>query len=495
MNIERSSGILLHPSSLPGSYGIGDFGPHAYAWVDFLADSGCSYWQVLPLGPTGFGDSPYQSFSSFAGNPMLISLDLLAAEELLSEEDLKSRPTFSEGRVDFSKVNIWKSEIIKKVYHHLSELTSRTEEFKDFCLEQAAWLEDFTLFMALKAEQGGVAWVDWPAPLRDRHPEALESASTRLAEKMQKITFTQFLFFKQWNALRAHMAARGIVVIGDLPIYVAEDSVDVWTRRELFQMDEQGAPSAVAGVPPDYFSETGQLWGNPLYRWEEHAREGYSWWQARIKASLNMVDILRLDHFRGFADYWAIPAGEVTAVNGRWEQGPGEAFFHALKAELGELPIIAEDLGELSPAVSKLREQFSLPGMKILQFAFDDDLEHEFLPHNYPENCVAYTGTHDNDTTRGWFESAPENERAFCKDYLKVDGSDIAWDFIRAIWGSAARLALAPMQDLLDLGTEARMNFPSSAQGNWAWRMKEGALSSDLSERIAKLNTAHNRSN
>jgi 4-alpha-glucanotransferase len=495
MKIDRSSGILLHPSSLPGPYGIGDFGLQAYRWVDFLADSGSTYWQVLPLGPTGFGDSPYQSFSSFAGNPLFISPDLLLDEGLLVDADLKDKPDFPHDKVDFALVNQWKSELLAKAYRKLVEGNVLTKEYNAFREGQASWLEDFALYMALKKEYAGVAWMDWPVSLRDREQKAIREARQTLEESIAIYVFGQFLFFRQWEKLRAYMAERDIMLIGDLPIYAAQDSADVWIKRDLFQLESNGMPSAISGVPPDYFSETGQLWGNPLYRWEKHTEEGFSWWHARIKASLNLVDILRLDHFRGFADYWSVQANEKTAVNGRWQLGPGESFFHALKKELGDLPIIAEDLGEISPIVYELRDQFSLPGMKILQFAFDDGMEHEFLPHNYPENCVAYTGTHDNDTTQGWFKSAPKNERDFSKDYLKTDGSNIARDFVQAVWGSLAKLAIAPIQDFLELDSEARMNYPSSAQGNWAWRMGEAALSKELSTRIADLNEDSGRVN
>ncbi len=495
MEISRSSGILLHPSSLPGPYGIGDFGPEAYRWIDFVAASGCAYWQILPLGPTGFGDSPYQSFSSFAGNPLFISPELLVEEELLGEEDLSEQPAFPQEKVDFAQIKRWKNEILGKAFRRFADNDAVAKDMVKFLGEESEWLSDFTLFRAIKRKHGGVAWMDWPVPLRDRNPQALKEAEQSLEEDIAYYAFGQFLFFRQWDKLRTYATEKGVTIIGDLPIYAAQDSADVWARRDLFHLDKEGKPTKVSGVPPDYFSETGQLWGNPLYRWEDHADDGFSWWLDRVKASLKMVDILRLDHFRGFADYWSVPAGETTAVNGRWEQGPGEAFFQALEAELGGLPIIAEDLGELSPAVSVLRDQFSLPGMKILQFAFVDDLEHEFLPHNYPENCVAYSGTHDNDTTRGWFDKAPDEERAFCMDYLDVKGGDIAWDFICAIWDSAAKLAIAPMQDFLNLGTEARMNYPSSAQGNWSWRMPDDTLYSSLARRIAELNTKHARLN
>jgi 4-alpha-glucanotransferase len=492
--VTRSSGILLHPSSLPSPYGIGDLGPTAFAWVDFLAEAGCSYWQLLPLGPTGFGDSPYQSFSSFAGNPLLISPDALIADKLLTHQDLLEAPVFPEDKVDFSVVNAWKSVLLTKAHQGLSANAQLNDAFANFRRQEAAWLDDYALFVAIKEEQAGVAWLDWPIPLRDREAAAITSAKARLAKQIEIIAFAQFLFFSQWVALRSHMAERGIQVIGDLPIYVAQDSVDVWTRPELFQLNTDGSPIAVAGVPPDYFSETGQLWGNPLYRWDLHAKDDFAWWRARISASLNMLDILRLDHFRGFVDYWAVPAGDSTAINGTWQQGPGESFFHALKTKFGELPIIAEDLGEISPAVFNLRDQFSLPGMKILQFAFDDGLEHDFLPHNYPQNCVAYTGTHDNDTTLGWYKSAPESERAFCDDYLKRgQGDDIAWNFIHAIWSSAANLAIAPMQDILSLDSSARMNLPSSSQGNWTWRMKTEALSPQLVNRLVQLNSSSKR--
>ncbi|MDA1330375.1 MAG: 4-alpha-glucanotransferase [Chloroflexi bacterium] len=493
MKLPRSSGILLHPTSLPGSYGIGDLGPEAYRWVDFLAEGGFTWWQLLPLGPTGFADSPYQSFSAFAGNPMLISPELLQRDGLLENGDLDSHPDFPDSKVDFAAVNEWKKALLAIAHRRVIRLPALQLEFETFKREQADWLEDYALFRAIKTEQGEGPWSNWPQGLRDRETLELEEARSRLAESIENYAFHQFLFFRQWEALRSHMQARNVQVIGDIPIYVAMDSAEVWANRNWFYLDSEGQPISVAGVPPDYFSKTGQLWGNPLYRWDKHAEQGYKWWLKRLMSTLLMVDIVRLDHFRGFAGYWAVPAGQKTAETGQWEAGPGEVFFETMREKLGELPLIAEDLGEITQAVIELRDEFDLPGMKILQFAFDDGLEHKFLPHNYAENFVAYTGTHDNDTVRGWYMSAPEAEKVFCRDYLGVDGSDIAWDMIRAVWASRANVAIAPIQDVLDLGTEARMNFPGTIGGNWDWRMPADALRPELSRRLADLNQKHDR--
>lgn len=494
MNFERASGILLHPTSLPGQYGIGTIGTEARRWVDFLADTGCGLWQVLPLGPTGFGDSPYQSFSSFAGNPYLIDVDELLADGLLKSEDLADMPDFPENGVDFGLVIPWKLTVLDRAFLRFGTMGGALqEEFAAFRAEQAYWVNDFGLFMALKDAHGGAPWASWEPELRDRHPQALQQAAATHAAVLERHIFRQWLFYRQWRALRSYANQKGVRLIGDVPIFVAHDSADVWPHRELYSIDEQGNPTVVAGVPPDYFSPTGQLWGNPLYRWDVHRQDGYRWWKSRISAVLQLVDIIRIDHFRGFAGYWEVPFGMPTAEKGRWAPGPGEDFFHSLKEGLGDLPLIAEDLGEITPDVFALRDRFGLPGMKILQFAFSGDPEEKFLPHNYPANCVAYTGTHDNDTTLGWYRSAPDSERDFCRRYLGRSSNDIVWNMIRAIWSSVAVFAIAPLQDFLLLGGEARMNYPGNPSGNWSWRMPAGALSGHLQDSIKDFNFIYNR--
>jgi 4-alpha-glucanotransferase len=488
MKFSRASGVLLHPTSLPGPYGIGDLGPEAYAWVDWLAGCGCKLWQVLPLGPTGYGDSPYQCFSAFAGNPYLVSPQLLHTQGLLENEDLAEMPVWNDEQVDFGRLYLWKPALLEKAFQRFSARSGKLQaEFETFCAENAAWLNDYALFMAIKEANGGGSWDGWPKALRLREPDALKEARTALASAVSRFSFTQFLFFRQWKDLRTYAHEKGLQIIGDIPIFVAYDSSDVWGHPDLFHLDENGKPTVVAGVPPDYFSPTGQLWGNPLYKWEVHRASGYAWWLERMQASLRLVDILRIDHFRGFAGYWEIPAGKPTAEIGRWVKGPGEDFFNAVQAKLGNLPILAEDLGVITPDVVILRDRFDLPGMKILQFAFSGP-DNPFLPHAYSKNCAVYTGTHDNDTTRGWYASAPEEEKDFARRYLQVDGSWIAWDLIRAAWSSVASFALAPMQDLLELGNPARMNFPSHLGGNWEWRMNNQALSEKLQRRIKELN-------
>ncbi len=496
MKFERASGIILHPTSLTGEYGIGDIGPEAYRWVDFLAASGCSLWQILPLGPTGYGDSPYQCFSAFAGNPYLISPETLLDENLLHTDDLVDLPSLSENRVDYGALIPWKLGVLDRAFNrfnHIAPPLLKTE-LAEFQKNQAHWLEDFALFMALKESHGGAPWPTWEPDLRRRDPRAIEEARNEHQVAIERQIFRQFLFFRQWGALKAYANQKGIKIIGDVPIFVAHDSADVWAHSELFYLDDRGNPTVVAGVPPDYFSPTGQLWGNPLYRWKIHAERGYEWWQERLRAVLQLVDIIRLDHFRGFAAYWEVPGGEKTAENGRWVKGPTEDFFFKIEKALGDLPLLAEDLGEITPDVIKLREQFHLPGMKILQFAFGGDQDDDFLPHNYPHNCVTYTGTHDNDTTWGWYSSAPESERDFCRRYLARNGSDIVWDMIRAIWSSVAMFAITPMQDLLNLGTEARMNFPGRPSGNWTWRMPAGSLNETLVYRLKEFNNLFGRS-
>jgi 4-alpha-glucanotransferase len=495
MSFSRKSGLLLHPTSLPGPYGIGDLGPQAHGWIDFLAETGTGLWQVLPLGPTGYGDSPYQCFSAFAGNPYLISPDALLQEGLLSGDDLQNLPNFPAGEVDYGRVIPWKLDLLNRAFQTFQNraFPEIQADLKSFRKTQTHWVDDYALFMAVKESQSGKPWVDWPPPLRDRLPRALEEFQKQHRYQMERQIFFQFLFFRQWDQLRSHAHQQGVKIIGDIPIFVAHDSADVWAHRELFYLDEKGQPTVVAGVPPDYFSETGQLWGNPLYRWEVHRHSGYRWWLDRLQAVLSLVDIVRLDHFRGFAGYWEIPAGEETAVEGEWKQGPGANFFHTVKDKLGELPIIAEDLGEITPDVIELREQFGLPGMKVLVFAFGSGPENEFLPHHYPENCAVYTGTHDNDTAVGWYRRVGEEEKSFARRYLNISGEDIAWDLIRAAWGSVAVLAVAPLQDLLSLDNSARMNYPGSERGNWNWRMEADDLESDLRNRLKEVNHLYSR--
>lgn len=496
MKFERSSGILLHPTSLPGEYGIGDIGPQAHRWVDFLAEVGCSLWQVLPLGPTGYADSPYQCFSAFAGNPFLISPEALLAEDLLHPDDLVDKPNFPEGRVDYGALIPWKLGVLDRAcirFEHLAP-TSLQDEFLDFQDSQADWLEDFALFMAIKEAHGGGSWSGWSASLRNREPAALQNARQEYRVAIQRQKFRQFLFSRQWSLLRDYAHSKGIQIIGDIPIFVAHDSADVWAHPELFYLDDQGMPSVVAGVPPDYYSTTGQLWGNPLYNWDVHQANGYQWWLDRFRAVLDTVDIVRLDHFRGFAAYWEVPGDAKTAENGQWVPAPGMDFFKTVQSVFGELPIIAEDLGVITPDVEYLRDYFELPSMKVLQFAFMGGPRDTFYPHNYPRNCVVYTGTHDNDTARGWYERVDEAEREVYRRYLNQDGSDVAWDLIRACWASVATFSLAPMQDFLDLGNQARMNYPGNPSGNWAWRFTPADLTPDLAERIKEINYMYLRS-
>jgi 4-alpha-glucanotransferase len=505
MNFERAGGILLHPTSLPGPYGIGDLGPQAYHFVDWLASTGCRLWQVLPLGPTGYGDSPYQCFSAFAGNPYLISFDELIEDGLLDPDDFAHMPDFNASRVDYGLLIPWKLDLLQKAFSRFSTIlrgsTVRSEaeklmdEFNSFRADNASWLNDFALFMSLKEANGGGAWSDWDESFRKRKKSAMNEARKAYAESMDRYSFYQFLFFRQWNKLRAYASERDITIIGDIPIFIAYDSADAWANPDLFFLDKDGLPTVVAGVPPDYFSATGQLWGNPLYRWKAHEKTGYAWWLERFRSVLKFVDVVRLDHFRGFAGYYEIPFGEKTAERGRWVTGPGKDFFKVISSALSgtdTLPIIAEDLGVITPDVVDLRDSFNLPGMKILQFGFTSP-DDPFLPHHYRTNCVAYTGTHDNDTACGWFDSAPEHERAFALRYLNTDGEDFAWDLIRSVWSSVAVYAITPMQDALSLGTEARMNFPSKLGGNWEWRLTREDMSKELAGRVHDLNKLYSR--
>jgi 4-alpha-glucanotransferase len=490
----RAAGILLHPTSLPGRFGIGDLGPTAYAWVDALVRARQKWWQILPLGPTGFGDSPYQCFSAFAGNPNLVSPELLAREGLVDNRDLEG-VNFPTDRVAYGPVIEFKNRLLRKAWERFqSKLTPALSlDFEEFCSRQATRLDDFALFVAIKEAQGGKCWQDWPTELVHRQPAALEQARRSLAGAVGLQKFRQFLFFRQWEELKQYVNRHGIRLLGDAPIFVAGDSADVWANPELFLLDEHRRPRFVAGVPPDYFSKTGQLWGNPLYDWEAMRREDYRWWIDRLRATLAHVDWVRLDHFRGFAGFWRIPAGMPTAEKGNWVKGPGPAFFEKVRQELGGLPLVAEDLGLITPDVDALRDQFNLPGMRILQFAFGGAVENRFLPHNYIQNCVVYTGTHDNDTTRGWYATIGDQERDHVRRYLGRDGGDIAWDLIRLAWMSVADTAVAPLQDVLNLGPEARMNLPGQAKGNWDWRFLEGQLTEPVLARLADLTELYGR--
>lgn len=496
MELKRSSGILLHPTSLPGPDGIGDLGPEAYNWINFLSDTGCSLWEILPLGPTGYGDSPYQCFSAFAGNPYLVNPAFLMDTGLLKRSDVLDRPQFPLDHVDFGPVIQWKLLLLDRAYARFvtTENKSLTAVYEDFCNKESYWLDDFALFMAIKETNNGVSWDQWEKPLRMHEEKALSEFTAEHHLEVEKHKFRQFLFFRQWMDVKEYAASKGIKVIGDAPIFVAFDSADAWANPELFFLDKDRKPTVVAGVPPDYFSPTGQLWGNPLYNWKAHEKTGFDWWIKRLKSLFKLVDIVRLDHFRGFAGYWEIPFGNPTAEIGRWVPGPGKPFFEALQKALGDLPIIAEDLGEITPDVVELRDAFNFPGMKILQFGFSSDSSDPFLPHNYPRNCVAFTGTHDNDTVWGWYRNtATEKEKDFCRRYLARSGEDIAHDLIRAVWFSVAAFALCPMQDLLNLGGEARMNFPGKPGGNWQWRMLAGAVPPWMKNQLREWNSLYSR--
>lgn len=496
MKYRRSSGVLLHPTSLPGLFGIGDLGPQAYHWIDFLAESGCGWWQVLPLGPTGYGDSPYQSFSAFAGNPYLISPELLQSENLLDGADLDNLPSFHPQKVDYGRVIEWKNTILMKTFERwLQQASSASrDEVQKFKEINSFWLDDFALFMALKEAHNGAPWHTWHPRIRNRDEEALRDSRLAHYEVIQRHVFVQYLFYKQWQDLHAYAKQKHIGIIGDLPIFVSHDSADVWMNPELFFLKKDGKPQLVAGVPPDYFSPTGQLWGNPIYRWEVHRRTGYAWWISRLRMAFTQVDTVRLDHFRGFAGYWEIPGNALTAENGRWVRAPGTDFFKKVQQALGNLPIIAEDLGVITEDVIEMREKFAFPGMKILQFGFAGEPNNPYLPHNYPRNCVVYTGTHDNDTALGWYQRINQEERNFALKYLNQNGTDFAWDLIRACWASVADLAIAPMQDFLSLDNRARMNYPGNPRGNWQWRLPSNALSSGLSAKIQQLNYLYSRS-
>ena len=470
---DRASGILLHPTSLPGRYGIGDLGTWAYRFVDVLAEHDQGLWQVLPLGPTSYGDSPYQALGAFAGNPLLVSLDKLAAHGWLSDTDLADAD-FPDENVEFGNVIPYHFDRLNRAFQNFTASASAAQkaDFNAWCAVSREWLDDFALFMALKNAHGGRPWVEWEPELVRRDPAALARANGELAEAIASIKFAQWQFFTQWGALKAYANQRGVQLVGDAPIFVAHDSSDVWANPNLFYLDENGYPTVIAGVPPDYFSATGQRWGNPLYRWDVMAEDNYAWWIKRLRQTLATVDMVRIDHFRGFEAYWEIPASEPTAVVGQWVKGPGAAFFESVQSQLGDLPIIAEDLGVITPEVEALRVGFGLPGMKILQFAWGDmSGEARFLPHNHEPNSVVYSGTHDNNTSVGWLaEEASPEMRFHINQYLDREAGDIQWEFIRLGEASVARVFLAPLQDVLGLGSWARMNLPGRESGNWMWR-------------------------
>lgn len=483
----RKCGVLMPISSLPSRFGIGGFSKEAYDFVDFLAAGGQSLWQILPLGPTGYGDSPYQSFSTFAGNPYYISLDALIEEGLLTEQECEScdygdNPEY----VNYEKIYNTRFKLLRMAFDRANILEN--EEYKSFVEENKEWLKDYAMYMAIKDSKNGIAWIEWDEDIRLRKPEAMVRYEKELEDAINFYSYQQYLFATQWAALKAYANKKGVDIVGDIPIYVAFDSADTWANPELFQLDEENIPTGVAGCPPDAFSATGQLWGNPLYRWDYHEKTGFAWWIRRLAYCFKIYDMVRIDHFRGFDEYWAIPYGDPTAEFGRWEKGPGYALFDAMKKALGNRPVIAEDLGFLTPSVLKLVKKTGYPGMKILQFAFDPREESDYLPHNYPKNCVVYTGTHDNDTVNGWIAALGRKDLAFAKKYIGVKRtSDICSSLIRTALASVADTAIIPLQDYLELGSEARINTPSTLGGNWEWRVAADACTPELSSRMLDL--------
>ena len=493
----RLGGILLHPTSLPGKFGIGDIGSEFYRFIDFLHSSKQHLLQILPLGPTGYGNSPYQSFSAFAGNPLLISPEKLIDIGLLTFDDI-SRPNFSKEKVEFGKVIDLKSELLLLAFTNYQKKPSSLQtQYKLFLENHRYWLEDYALFMSIKEAHDFHAWNTWEEPLKIRKTSAISSWKKNNQERIEFYKFSQYLFFYQWNEALKYAHKRKVSIIGDIPIFVAYDSADVWANPDLFCLDKYRELKYVSGVPPDYFSETGQLWGNPIYRWDHMQANGFKWWIQRISHSFSLVDILRIDHFRGFEAYWQIPANESTAVNGKWIPGPGIDLFVALKKACGFLPIIAENLGIITPAVVELLQQTGFPGMRVLQFAFgfkeEEGIENDYLPHNYVPNTVVYTGTHDNDTTLSWFNTAPKEVQKEVLDYLDSSGEDIVGDLIRLAWSSVAKISIIPLQDLLRLGSEGRMNYPGTPSDNWEWRFTWEQLTEKQSNEIAKLSKIYQR--
>lgn len=502
---QRASGILLHPSSLPSRFGIGDLGPEAHRFLDFMADTGQRYWQMLPLGPTGFGDSPYQCLSAFAGNHLLISPEALIADGLLVESDLSQSGGFPESAVDYGRVLEFKEGLLDRAFKRFAAGPGNLRsEFSDFCSSNQDWLEEYALYRALKHHFNSAPWIEWDEAYRFRDQEALNNARVEHSESILRQKFVQFLFSRQWDAIKERARALGVSLIGDVPIFAAFDSADVWCDTSEFKLTEELTPRVVAGVPPDFFSKTGQLWGNPIYDWDRMRGTGFRWWVRRIARLRSMFDVLRIDHFRGFAATYEIPGGAQTAENGEWVGVPGRDLFLTLKWVFGELPLIAEDLGFVTGDVSELRDEFGIPGMRVLQFAFGGDSKNQDLPHNYERNCVVYTGTHDNDTVLGWAskrrpknvegaDPTTERELDFCLRYLDSDGTELNWDFIRAALGSVAALVVTPMQDVLSCGSEARMNLPSTSEGNWKWRFTGDQVTVEVRNRLRELTALFGR--
>jgi 4-alpha-glucanotransferase len=489
----RSSGVLLHPTSLPGPFGIGDLGPTSYRWVETLAAAKQVWWQILPLGPTGYGDSPYQSFSAFAGNVNLLSPELLVRDGLLPDSFFAGQ-TFADDHVEYDRVATAKRAMMREAWERFrgGKANHLRGEFEAYRERHKLWLHDYAAFMAIRDAVGGQSLADWPEPLRTRHPDTLAVMEHELTDEVRIHTFGQFLFDRQWTALKAFANEKGVRILGDAPIFVAGDSADVWANADQFLLDARGLPKAVAGVPPDYFSEDGQLWGNPLYDWNKMERTGYSWWVARLRRNLEQVDLVRLDHFRGFAAAWHVPTGEKTAKKGTWVDGPRAKLFDRLKADLRGLPIVAEDLGLITPDVHELRAQFALPGMRVLQFMLGGP-DNPYWPFNYEPDTVAYTGTHDNDTTVGWWNSLDPDEQKKVTDYVGHDVTEPHWELIRLAWASVAVLAIAPLQDVLGLGGEARMNTPGEAAGNWMWRFRPAQFGDGMIERLVEWTVRYNR--
>lgn len=488
----RKAGILLHPTSLPSKEGIGTLGNEAYRFIDFLKKSNQKIWQIFPLGPTGYGDSPYQCFSAFAGNPYLIDLETLVDLGYLSEEELNLDFGDNKEKIDYGKIYLNKMPLLKKAF---SKFNVSSEEFLKFNNENSYWLDNYSLFMAIKNRFNGMSWIEWPKELKNREKDAIDRCSLELKDEINYQKFLQYMFYTQWFNLKKYANDNGIEIIGDIPIFVSMDSSDTWSNTKIFQFNDRKQPKKVAGVPPDYFSETGQLWGNPLFDWDEIKKDNYLWWINRIKANLNLFDIIRIDHFRGFESYWSIDSDAKTAIEGKWEKGPGIEFFNKIKEKLGNISIIAEDLGILTDKVIELKKEANLPGMKILQFAFDGTAENLYLPHNYEKNCVVYTGTHDNDTTKSWFESLSYEEKSYVKNYLNItDESYLTYSLIRLALRSIANICIIPMQDYLNLGKESRMNTPGKADNNWQWRMLDNTLTEELSNNIKNLTILYGRS-
>jgi 4-alpha-glucanotransferase len=500
MKFKRASGILLHVTSLPSNFGIGDLGPTAYRFVDFLAVSKQSIWQILPLTPTGYGDSPYQSYSAFAGNTKMISPELLVEDELLSVEDIEGAPTGDPDRVDYGAVMEYKNKILAVAFNNFKNAHKQRDDFEYFCDFAASWLDDYALFRALMKAHNDAPWNRWSKALALREPAAMAAAHIEHAEEIEAQKFYQYLFFKQWFLLKAYAKQKGVKIFGDMPIFVAHNSSDVWANPGLFKLKEDGSPEVVAGVPPDYFSKDGQLWGNPIYNWDAMREGGFKWWIERLTATLQMVDLVRIDHFRGFVSAWEVPAEDKTARNGEWVEVPGREIFQAFKTNFKELPIVAEDLGVITPEVEQLRDDFGFPGMKVLQFGLGGNSSNTYLPHHYTHNTAVYTGTHDNDTVVGWYEeklkSKEEHDKRelnFCLHYLNSDGAEIHWDFVRAALSSVADLAILQLQDVLGLDSGARMNLPATDKGNWDWRAQAPMLTREVSDRLREMSEIYGR--